>query len=219
MLWAVTQEPTEACFGAVRVFMEKRKAAATLGDGLAARRAICALLATPEVAPGQTVDLDVNVKPGVWVSDDIPVNVLSTTQGVEGVASSTQVFPKAILVERNGVLALKDNNGQPVPSGVLEAVAGQTLRFTVQFKFLATSNLPGPFAVRYTQASDPAIRPANNSTTGVNYGSYGPGRVSEPVNFAFDIPQSMRGKSGYIMIQLDDGPTATHALQVQILVR
>ena len=53
MLWAVTQEPTEACFGAVRVFMEKRKAAATLGDGLAARRAICALLATPEVAPLQ----------------------------------------------------------------------------------------------------------------------------------------------------------------------
>ena len=52
MLWAVTQEPTEACFGAVRVFMEKRKAAATLGDGLAARRAICALLATQHASLG-----------------------------------------------------------------------------------------------------------------------------------------------------------------------
>jgi septal ring factor EnvC (AmiA/AmiB activator) len=175
-------------------------------------------LTTPEINPGESVDLDVNVKPGVWVSDDIPVNVLGTTQGINGVSSSTQIFPQTIKLERNAVLSLKDRNGQPVPSGALDAVAGQVLSFKVQFNFLANSRQPGPFSVRYTQSSDPGIRPANNSTTGVNYGSWSPGTRAEPITFSFNIPESLRGKSGYVMIQLNDGSRATHALQVAIRV-
>ena len=176
-------------------------------------------LTSPDLLPGQSAELDVNVKPGVWVSDDIPVNVLGTTQNIGGVNESVQVFPQTIKIDRNAVLALKDRNGQSVPSGTLDVVAGQTLFFKVQFNFLANSRQPGPFVVRFTQASAPGIRPANNSTTGVNYGGWGPGTNSQPITFAFDIPQTLRGKSGYIMIQLNDGATATHALQVSLRIR
>ncbi len=175
--------------------------------------------ATPDVGPGESVELDVNVKPGVWVTDDIPVNVLSTTRDQGGGAESTQIFPQIINVDRSAVLALKDQSGQPVPSGVLDAVAGKTLYFKVQFKYLANTALPGPFIVKYTQSSDPGIRPTNNSTTGVNYGNWNPRRTAEPINFGFDIPQSLRGKSGYIMIQLNEGSVATHALQIGLRVK
>jgi hypothetical protein len=171
-------------------------------------------VATPALNPGESIDLDVKVKPGVWVSDDIAVNILGTTKGVNGVVESTQIFPQIIQVERNAVLALRDMNGQPVPTGELKVVAGRVASFKVLFNFLASSRQPGPFVMRYTQSSDPSIRPANNSTTSVSFGSWSPGQRANPTTFSFDIPQSLRGKKGYILIQLDDGAFATHALQV-----
>ncbi len=61
--------------------------------------------------------------------------------------------------------------------------------------------MSGPFVVWYTQASDPLIRPANNSTISVNYGSWGSGSTPQPADFAFSIPASLQGKTGWILIQ------------------
>lgn len=174
---------------------------------------------TTAVDAGATSEVDVKVKPGIWVSDDIPVNVLGQVKEAAGVVTTEQIFPQLIALQRNGSLLLKDRLGQPVPSGTLDAIAGQTIRFKVQFKFLSDRRQPGPFVVRYTQASDPAIRPANNSTISVNYGSWAPGSTASPIDFAFDIPVSLRGKDGWIMIQLNDGNSPAHALQIKLRIR
>jgi hypothetical protein len=173
----------------------------------------------PALAPGASVEVDVKVKPGVWVSDDVPVNVLGTVKDIGGLAEVVQHFPKIINVERNASLLLQDRLGHPVPSGIIDATPGSIVQFKVKFNFLSTVRQPGPFHVRYTRASQPDLRPANNSTVGVNYGSWSPGTTATPINFAFNVPQSMTGTEGWILIQLDDGGRATHVLQVRIKVR
>lgn len=173
----------------------------------------------PSLTAGASVDIPITLKPGVWVSDDIPVKILSTVSNLANQNPMTQVFPQLIKLDRNAVLSLKDATGKPVTDGILEATAGKILQFKVQLNFLASSHRPGPFAVRYTKSSHPEIRPANNSTTGVNYGRVGPGTVLTPISFAFNIPASLRGTDGYILIQLNDGSVATHALQIQLRIR
>ena len=175
--------------------------------------------AIPAIAAGASVEVDVKVKPGIWVGDDAPVNILGTTKDIGGLVEVVQMFPKLINVERNASLLLQDRLGNPVNTGIIDAVAGATVQFKVKFNFLSTVRQPGPFIVRYTKASDPAIRPANNSTVSVNYGSWSPGTTTTPVNFAFDIPASLRGTEGWILIQLDDGGRATHVLQVRLKIR
>ena len=129
------------------------------------------------------------------------------------------MFPKLINVERNASLLLQDRLGNPVNTGTVDAIAGSTVQFKVKFNFLSTVRQPGPFIVRYTKASDTGIRPANNSTVSVNYGSWSPGTTTTPINFAFDIPASLRGTEGWILIQLDEGGRATHVLQVRLRIR
>ena len=173
----------------------------------------------PGIEPGQSNSVAIKLKPGVWVADDIPVNFIGALKDADGELSTSQVFPQNISILRNGTLILKDRLGQVVPSGTLEARAGQILQFKVQFKFTGTQREPGPFVVRYTQASDPLIRPANNSTISVNYGSWGPGSTPQPADFAFSIPASLQGKTGWILIQLDDGSSPAQALQIGLNFR
>jgi predicted nucleic acid-binding Zn-ribbon protein len=173
----------------------------------------------PALAPGASVEVDVKVKPGVWVGDGVPVNVLGTVKDVGGLAEVVQLFPQIINIDRNASLLLQDRLGNPAPTGIIDAVAGSIVQFKVKFNFLSTVRQPGPFVVRYTQSSDPAMRPANNSTISVNYGSWSPGTTTTPINFAFNVPQTLSGKEGWILIQLDDGARAIHVLQVRVRVR
>jgi len=173
----------------------------------------------PALAPGASTEVDVKVKPGIWVGDGVPVNVLGTVADIGGLTEVVQQFPQMINIDRNASLLLQDRLGNPAPSGIIDAVAGSIVQFKVKFNFLSPVRQPGPFVVRYTQSSDPAMRPANNSTISVNYGSWSPGTTTTPINFAFNVPPSLSGKEGWILIQLDDGGRAIHVLQVRVRVR
>ena len=176
-------------------------------------------VAVPELAAGASIDVDAKVKPGVWVSDNTWVNFVATAANVGGLTQTQQKFPQIITVDRHASLLLFDRTGHAVPNSTFDVTAGTTLSFQVKFNFTSTTAQPGPFVIRYANASDPAISPASGSTISTNLGGWSPGTSMGNLTFSFSVPASMRGQQGWVMIQLNEGTRYIHALQVYMNIR
>lgn len=177
-------------------------------------------LAVPELQAGESIDLPVKVKPGVWVGKSTDVPLVIETENLGGIQGTiTQQFPQRIDVDRAGSLLLYDWSGKPVPEATFNVPAGGRLQFQVLFQFHRTVRVRGPFAIRATGTSDPAIRHSNNSTIGTTYGEATPGTKYSPMALSYDIPASMKGKSGYVMVGLSEGGKYIHMVQVFVNVQ
>ena len=121
-------------------------------------------------------------------------------------------------MDRFGSLLLFDTNGNPVPTGTLNVRAGEKVSFLVQLKGNQVAST-GPVKIEPTLTSDPSIALAGGSQSTVNYGMLGAGFTGEKYRYIFNVPESQKGKSGYVMIQLSEGSQAIHALQVLLNIQ
>ncbi|MBI4404311.1 MAG: hypothetical protein HY537_09135 [Deltaproteobacteria bacterium] len=174
-------------------------------------------LQLPRLESGQETAVGVQIKPGVWVGENTAVQFISQTH----LASKTfvQPFLKRLTLNRNGALLFFDSQGREIPTSTLTARAGSSVSFYVQFKYLREYALGGPFVVHATRTSDPTITHSSGSTTSINYGAAYPGTKYDRVRFSYDIPAALKGTQAWVMIQLSEGPTALHALQVSLDVK
>jgi hypothetical protein len=174
----------------------------------------------PALAPDAFQTVKVKLKPGVWVGDNVPVLFQSKIEdSANELGSVVQPFEQIINVERNASLLLYDSAGRTVPSGSFDVIAGRSISFLVKFNFMSTRPLPGPFAVKSARRSNDTIKHSNNSTTGVNYGSWNPGTQAQPIRFSYDVPLALKGQRHYVMIQLNEGAGAIHALMVYLNIK
>jgi predicted nucleic acid-binding Zn-ribbon protein len=171
-----------------------------------------------ELAPGAVTEKRINLTPGVWVSESVPVDFLSEVQSTTGEAAVTQAFSKQLDIRRTASIVLTDSQGRPL-NMPLVVRAGGRVQFRAQAKYNETTTRPGPFVLKYTRTQPDTIRPSNNSTISTNYGSLGPNHRPSPMTFSFDVPSNLAGTQGYIMIQLDEGRSAIHAPQIYLDIR
>lgn len=177
-------------------------------------------LALPEIGAGETIDIPVKVRPSERVGKNTDVPFVIETENLGGIQGTiTQQFPQRIDVDRAGSLLLYDWNGKPVPEAKFNVPAGGRLQFQVLFQFHRTVRARGPFAVKATGTSDPAIKHTNNSTIGTTYGEASPGTKYTPMALSYDIPASMKGKSGYVMVGLSEAGKYIHMVQVFVNVQ
>ncbi len=176
-------------------------------------------LALGTLEPGQAVEVDVQLKPGVWVGANNAVNFLSQDLDAEGAAKSVQNFEKIISVTRNASIEVYDANGRAIPASGLNVTAGGLFTLQAQFRYHATRALPGPFVMKFANGSDAGLR-VENSTSSVNYGSWGPSyRAPDRVVMRIRVPASLKGKSAWVMLQLNEGVGVLHAPYVQLNVQ
>ncbi len=172
-------------------------------------------LASVEIEPGQQVELNGKVKPGVWVGGNTQVAFVVDSQNLGGFTGSIrQEFPALVEVDRAASLFLYDWSGKEVPSATFDVAAGGTLKFNVQFKFQGKTPLPGPFAFKVAQTSDPGIRTVSGSTVGTQYGAAGPNSTFSPISMQYTIDPSLKGKKGHVFLLLLERGQPIHVLQV-----
>jgi hypothetical protein len=177
-------------------------------------------LQIPELEAGAETDVAVKVKPGVWVGRNTAVGFVAETENLGGITGKiAQQFPQKIEVDRVGSLLLFDWNGREIPSSSLTVQAGGIARFQSQFTFQGKVAAPGPFVLAASTVSDPGIRLVPNSTISVNYGQVWPGRKFDSVAFQYNIPATLKGKSGYILIALSEGSKLIHVQQIMLDIR
>jgi len=176
-------------------------------------------LTVPAIDPGQAVEVTAPAKPGMWVGENTEVVFESQIENVGGIEKLVQPHSQLVPIDRDGALLLYDNSGQPIPGSTISVKAGSVVSFQAQFKYLRPHNLPGPFVVRATSTSVPQITHASGSTTGVNYGSYGPGMTASKIRFSYTVPASLAGKKEWAMITLYNGNVVLHAMQVYLDIR
>lgn len=169
------------------------------------------------VGEGDEVQVAVTLKPGIWVGENTDVNFVSKVTDADGVEIS-QTFPKGIQIERNASVRLFRFPGQPEPDATFEARAGGTVTFYGQFTYHAKGRLPGPFEIRAEKTSEPGLRLISNSTVAINYGPFWPGRQADPLRFTYRVPQSLKGKTGWVMLTAKEAGRVLHAQMVYIKV-
>lgn len=184
---------------------------------LSAKPAVVAItsdkLMVPAIEPGQTVDVTAPLKPGMWVGENTDVPFYSEME------KFTQPFWQGLSLDRDGALLLFDTQGLPIPTSTLVVAAGSVVSFQAQFKYLRNYNLNGPFYVQASSTSQPTITAASGSTTGVNYGAFGPGSTASKIRFSYNVPKSLAGKKEWVMVTLYNNGAVLHALQVYLDVR
>ena len=171
-----------------------------------------------EVLPGNEVKIDVQAQPSMWVGENTDVNVKVATANIGGFTTLVQPFPKRVAIDRSASLLLFDANGKEVPNSTILAQAGRRVTFLVAFKYLKDVALPGPFAFRVASTSQPDLVASPNTTTGVNYGAWSPNMKADVVSLSFDVPNTLKGKTGWITITLLEGSQIIHDLPVYLNV-
>jgi hypothetical protein len=129
----------------------------------------------------------------------------------------SQPFPKAVHVDRDASLMVFDRNRAAIPSGVVEVRAGTSVGFWVRFKFHADRQR-GPFVVSMPRQSDPGIRHGNGSTTRIDLGYWSPGTSMGDSWVTYDVAANLRGKEGWIQLQLIEGGTPIHIQMVYLKI-
>lgn len=169
----------------------------------------------PEMEPGAEVDVAVKVKPGVWVGGNLEIPLTVDTENLGGITGPiAQNFPVGMSIDRSASLELYGWDGLEVRNANIDVVAGQRLRFQVVFKLHRNGFTPGPFWVGVAKTSDPTVRSSSGTTVGTTLGSVSPNSRFGPMAFQFDIPASMKGKSGWVLISLREGNRHIHVVQV-----
>ncbi len=175
-------------------------------------------ISIPSLESGAASEMNILIKPGVWVGGNTLVKFVSRIASTTGTQNS-QVFRQKIDIDRAGSLHLFDLSGKELPMATIVTSAGSTASFLAQFKFQRTTSLPGPFVVHATRTSDPEITLASGSTTSVNYGSWSPSKKADLLRFNYAVPTKLKGQSAWVMIQLSEANQAIHAMQVFLDVR
>jgi predicted nucleic acid-binding Zn-ribbon protein len=173
------------------------------------------LVKIDKLQAGQTIEHKIQITPGVWVSEAAPVKFLGDLLDAQSQLLISQAIEKIVAVKRNAMVDLKAVVGGTISQPIV-VKAGSRLVIRASAKLLATSAMPGPFVLRYTRASHDSIKPANNSTVSINYGSLTPNSQPSSVDFTFDIPADLKGQKGWVMLQLDEGAAASHAPQIYL---
>ncbi|MCX6124288.1 MAG: hypothetical protein NTV34_06000, partial [Proteobacteria bacterium] len=170
----------------------------------------------PALNVGESTIITLPVMPSVWAGGT-PVVFSAETIDATGAVLVEQRLKKNLEISRSGKLNLLTAAGQPSDGTPIVVAAGSMVKFNVQFQFLSTTER-GPFVFRYAQSSDSEIKPWN-STTRIDYGMVWPGRNPKPEPFSFQIPASLKGKTAWIALALDEGGVPIHMLQVWLDVR
>jgi len=184
---------------------------------LSARPAVVAITSTnlvvPALDPGQTAEITAPLKPGIWVGENTEVPFFSDMEKV------SQPFNQTLSLDRDGALLLFDTQGLPIPNSTLVVKAGAIVSFQVQFKYLRNYNQNGPFYVQANSQSQAAITHSDGSTSGVNYGSFGPGSTAGKIRLNYNVPKTLAGKKEWVMVTLYNNGAVLHALQVYLDIR
>jgi predicted nucleic acid-binding Zn-ribbon protein len=175
-------------------------------------------LELPELAPGESTTLDVEVKPSYWVGSTTAVKFKAQVDDEVSVRT-TQSFLQNVEVNRDAAIKLMDRFGQLKTDPVFDVVAGSTVTFLVNMDFLATSRRQGPFTLEYWEKSHQSMRHGNGSTTRISYGSWSPGTNGSPSRMSWVIPQELKGQQAWVKIRMLDNRSISHALKVRFNVK
>jgi peptidoglycan hydrolase CwlO-like protein len=168
----------------------------------------------PALAPGQTAEVTAKVKALTHVGENTDVQFYSDVQGASTV---TQHFPQRVTVDRAAALLLFDRSLQEIPNSTVNVVAGTNFTIGVQVKYLRKTNSLGEIAWSVGKPSDASIRATG--TSGVNYGIFSPSRKADVSWITFQVPASLKGKSGWVTVNLREGNVWQHTLAVYLNIQ
>jgi hypothetical protein len=170
--------------------------------------------AVAELAPGASFEKRISLTPGIWVGENLPVDFVSDILDASGQVLSTQIMEKQINIQRSAYLELLDMNGQPLVTPVV-VKAGSKLKFRAKLKLNPNQRPSGLFTIRsLAKTSHELIKRTTPSTVGI-----GPSSSPSPLDVSFDIPASLAGQKGWVMVQLDEGSNIIHAPQIMLEIR
>lgn len=170
-----------------------------------------------KLAPGESKDITLDIKPGVWTGENTYVKFVSATE-ISDTQKYNQAFAKFIHMDRSASVNIFLGN-QPLPGSTLNVSAGSRVQINAQVAFHGKGFLPGPFELRVGKPSNPAITSTSNTTVGVNYGGMSPTTKPGVQPFYFEVPKSLAGKNEYVMITLSEGGVYRHVAMVYLNIK
>ncbi|MBI3296177.1 MAG: hypothetical protein HYZ71_15740 [Deltaproteobacteria bacterium] len=174
----------------------------------------------PALAPIEaeaTGEVKVRLKPGPWVGENTFTRFKADL--TNGSDTLSQAFPKYIHINRSASLLLLDRAQKAIPDSTIDVQAGGWAIFNAQMVYQEKVYQRGPMVMSFSKASDPGIQLAAGGTTSVNYGYLSPGAKQTPVGFTFFVPQSLKGKTAWVMMLATENGALLHSMMVYLNVK
>jgi hypothetical protein len=153
------------------------------------------------------------VKGSLWVGPETDVGLEVSVKSADG-QSKTYTVNQRFETLRNASLGLRDANSQLKPDAQFAVAAGGRLTFKTPFLFHATQAQWGPYQWGTSATSSTDLRACSGSTTSYSVQNVAPGTTFAPSAFCFEVPSTLAGKDGWVVISLQENGRAIHSLPV-----